>query len=92
MEPDYSDEEMNSKEKEGKKKSKTDDKFALQTLVEFTNKFSALEVEEKTETLEIEEFPEIQNEKVISPTNENREETDEPTLVGEKKKSSTNNG
>ncbi|GFT26126.1 hypothetical protein NPIL_61081 [Nephila pilipes] len=86
MEPDYSDKEMNSKEKEGKKKSKTDGKFALQTPVELTNKFSALEVEGKTETLEIEEFPEIQNEKVISPTNENREETDEPTLVKKKKK------
>ncbi|GFT80944.1 nucleic-acid-binding protein from transposon X-element [Nephila pilipes] len=86
MEPDNSDEEMNSKEKEGKKKSKTDDKLALQTPVELTNKFSALEVEEKTETLEIEEFPEIQNEKVISPTNENREETDEPTLVEKKQK------
>ncbi|GFT43129.1 hypothetical protein NPIL_569341 [Nephila pilipes] len=71
---------------QGKKKSKTDDKFALQTPVELTNKFSALDVEEKTETLEIEEFPEIQNEKVISPTNENREETDEPTLVEKKQK------
>ncbi|GFU24261.1 nucleic-acid-binding protein from transposon X-element [Nephila pilipes] len=71
---------------QGKKKSKIDDKFALQTPVELTNKFSALEVEEKTETSEIEEFPEIQNEKVISPTNENRKETDEPTLVGRKKK------
>ncbi|GFT99207.1 hypothetical protein NPIL_535011, partial [Nephila pilipes] len=54
------------------------------TPVELTNKFSALEVEEKTKTLEIEEFPEIQNEKVISPTNENRKETDEPTLVEKK--------
>ncbi|GFS37365.1 hypothetical protein NPIL_415591 [Nephila pilipes] len=71
---------------QGKKKSKTDDKFALQTPVELKNKFSALEVEEKTETLEIEEFPEIQNEKVISPTNKNHKETDEPTLVEKKNK------
>ncbi|GFT18100.1 nucleic-acid-binding protein from transposon X-element [Nephila pilipes] len=74
-----------TKKRREKKKSKTNDKFALQTLVELTNKFSALEVEEKIETLEIEEFPEIQNEKVISPTNENREETDEPTLVEKQK-------
>ncbi|GFU12608.1 uncharacterized protein NPIL_606881 [Nephila pilipes] len=142
MEPDYSDEEMNSKEKEvsdvllrisefnvsevniaidnvtqydecfrlalkfSKKlnkisfrdmqqhiKSKEEEVqilkerlVAIGKLVTTNSEKLVLEIEEKTGTLEIEEFPEIQNEKVISPTNENREETDEPTLVEKKKK------
>ncbi|GFT02239.1 hypothetical protein NPIL_491681 [Nephila pilipes] len=73
-------------------KSKTDVSSDLQTPVELTNKFSALEVGGKNENLEIEEFPEIQIEKVISPSNENLEEIDESTSVEKKtKKSPTNN-
>ncbi|GFU12594.1 hypothetical protein NPIL_606811 [Nephila pilipes] len=59
---------------------------AIGKLVTTNSEKLVLEIEEKTGTLEIEEFPEIQNEKVISPTNENREETDEPTLVEKKNK------
>ncbi|GFU38397.1 hypothetical protein NPIL_107771 [Nephila pilipes] len=43
-------------------------------------------VEEKNENLEIEEFPEIQIEKVISPSNENLEEIDESISVEKKQK------
>ncbi|GFS97620.1 hypothetical protein NPIL_446081 [Nephila pilipes] len=101
MESYYSDEEMNSTEKEVSdvllrisefnvstrgKKSKTEVNLDLQTPVELTNQFSALEVEEINENLEIEEFPEIQIEKVISSSNENLEEIDESTSVEKKQK------
>ncbi|GFT29244.1 hypothetical protein NPIL_236871, partial [Nephila pilipes] len=44
-----------------------------------------LKLRKKNENLEIEEFPEIQIEKVISPSNENLEKIDESTSVEKKK-------